>query len=238
MDLHLQSHGGRRKRGYAPFISTILRRICEEQEREKRGLSPFRGWRASAHAAQKRDGTEFPNASAPVPSSFRMGNDDLQQVAGMVVERSAALALYARQWLDAASADDVVQEALVALLAERHPPLDPIAWMFRAVRNAAIDHARAASRRRQREQFVAKERREWFEPTAHALIDAQLAEQKLRQIPLELRQVVIMKIWGELSFAQIGQIMRLSPSTVHERYASALQLMRNAMEKPCKTKTT
>ena len=166
-----------------------------------------------------------------------MGNNDLQRLAEMVVERSAALTLYARQWLDAAWADDVVQEALVALLAERQPPLDPIAWMFRAVRNAAIDHARAASRRRQREQFVAQGRHEWFEPAAHSMIDAQLAEQKLRQVPLELRQVVIMKIWGELSFAQIGQIMQLSPSTVYERYASALQQMRSAMERPCKINT-
>jgi len=167
-----------------------------------------------------------------------MGTDDLDRLARMAVERSAALALYARQWLDAASADDVVQEALVALLAERRPPDDPVAWMFRAVRNAAIDHARSSARRKKREESVAKERREWFEGSADSVLDAQLAEQKLRQVPLELRQVVILRIWGGLSFAQVSQIMQLSPSTVHERYASALEQMRGALEKPCSTNRT
>jgi RNA polymerase sigma factor (sigma-70 family) len=167
-----------------------------------------------------------------------MGSTDLQRMAQLVVERSAALALYARQWLDAASADDVVQEALVALLSERQTPHDPIAWMFRAVRNAAIDRARADGRRRRREESVAARRREWFESASHSLLDAQLAEQKLRQLPIELRQVVVLKIWGELSFAQIGQIMQLSPSTVYERYASALEQMRIALEQSCSTNKT
>jgi RNA polymerase sigma factor (sigma-70 family) len=167
-----------------------------------------------------------------------MGSDDLDRLVRMAVERSAALALYARQWLDAASADDVVQEALVALLSERRPPDDPVAWMFRAVRNAAIDHARSSARRKKREESGAQDRREWFETRPESNLDAELAEQKLRQIPLELRQAVILRIWGGLSFAQISQIMQLSPSTVYERYASALELMRSALEKPCSMKRT
>src|SRR3954471_20921033 len=68
---------------------------------------------------------------------------DLNRLTQMVVDRAAALALYARQWLgdDASSAQDVVQDALTALLMQRQPPSDPVAWMYRAVRNAAIDHA-------------------------------------------------------------------------------------------------
>src|SRR5688572_32641492 len=91
-----------------------------------------------------------------------MSTSDLDRLARMVAERASALALYARQWLDAASAEDVVQEALSALLSERRAPDDPIAWMYRAVRNAAIDQARSSSRRRRREQTVAATRRDWF----------------------------------------------------------------------------
>lgn len=160
---------------------------------------------------------------------------ELGRLAQLVAERSAGLALYARQWLDAASAEDVVQEALTALLTQARAPDDPIAWTYRAVRNAAIDHARAASRRRRREQIVAASRFEWFEPTADSLIDAQTAEEALRRLGPELREIVVLRIWAGLGLAQIGRIMQLSVTTVHERYVFALEQMRIALERPCRT---
>src|SRR4051812_18133252 len=101
-----------------------------------------------------------------------MDMSDPSQLVRLVADRGPGLALYARQWLDAASAEDVVQEALTALLTQRPPPDDPVAWIHRAVRNAAIDHTRSASRRRRREETVAGSRSEWFEPTPDSLIDA------------------------------------------------------------------
>ena len=71
-----------------------------------------------------------------------MGEHD--RLAQLVMQRLAALTLFARQWLDAASAEDVVQETLTTLLMQRKSPDDPVAWMFRAVRNAAIDHCRTS----------------------------------------------------------------------------------------------
>src|SRR5262245_50080177 len=105
-----------------------------------------------------------------------MTPSDGEQLTWIVTECAAALVLYARQWLDGAGADDAVQEALVALLAQRQPPRNPTAWMYRAVRNAAIDAARSSHRRRRREQSVAAARREWFVPEADALLDAKTAE--------------------------------------------------------------
>lgn len=165
-----------------------------------------------------------------------MAKTDLNRLAQTVVERAAGLVLYARQYLDAEAAQDMVQEALTALLMQRHPPDNPIAWMYRVVHNAAIDHARSASRHRRREQIVAETRPEWFEPSVDSLIDAQAAEEILRQLPEEFRQVVMLRIWGDLGFAQIAEIMRLSMSTVHERYVTALSRMRSALEKPCRNK--
>src|SRR3954468_31588 len=123
---------------------------------------------------------------------------DLDRLAQFVTQRSNALVLYARQWLDFASAEDAVQEALVALLAEPAPPADPIAWMYRAVRNASIDRARSASRRRRREQIVASGRREWFEYSPDALIDADAAEKALSVLSPEQREIVVLRIWGEM----------------------------------------
>jgi RNA polymerase sigma factor (sigma-70 family) len=162
---------------------------------------------------------------------------ELGRLTQTVLERAAGLTLYARQWLDAASAEDVVQEALTALLVQRPPPDDPIAWMYRAVRNGAIDHARATSRRRQRERAVAERRGEWFEPRPDSAIDARAAEAALAQLSERDREIVILRIWGEMGLVQIAQIVQLSVSTVHGRYVAALSQMRNALEKPCRTKT-
>ena len=166
-----------------------------------------------------------------------MSHSDVEQLTRMVTECAAALVLYARQWLDGASADDAVQDALVALLAQRQPPRNPTAWMYRAVRNAAIDAARATERRRRREQSVAMARREWFVPQPDALLDAQSAERALRRLNAEHREVVVLRIWGDLAFAEIAEILELGVSTVHDRYKAALGELRSALEKPCPTKT-
>jgi RNA polymerase sigma factor (sigma-70 family) len=170
-----------------------------------------------------------------------MSDRDLERRVEPVLARAAGLVLYARQWLadeGSAAAEDVVQEALAALLVQRRAPDDPVAWMYRAVRNAAIDHARSSTRRRRREQRAAEMRREWFETRSDAAIDGETAEQALRQLPAGHREVVVLRIWGGLGWAQVAQIMQLGMSTVHERYGSALRQLRRAMEKSCENKTT
>jgi RNA polymerase sigma factor (sigma-70 family) len=166
-------------------------------------------------------------------------SSDRNRLARVVCERAGALVLYARQWLpDVASAEDAVQEAMTALLAQARPPDDPVAWMFRAVRNAAIDQARATSGRRRRERAVAGVRREWFEPGIDALLDAQAAERAMRQLPADSREIVVLRIWSGLGFAQIARVTGLGVSTVHGRYVAALDQLRHALEKPCPTTTT
>jgi RNA polymerase sigma factor (sigma-70 family) len=163
-----------------------------------------------------------------------MGDPDL--LTQTVMRRVPVLTLYARQWVDAAWAEDAVQEALTALLAERIVPDDPIAWMFRAVHNAAIDLARSSSRRRRREESVAKGRREWFESRPDSAIAAADAEELLRGLePLD-RRIVVLRVWGDLGFVQIAQLMNVAVSTAHQRYVAALQQMRNRLEKPCPNK--
>ena len=162
-----------------------------------------------------------------------MGTNDLERLTRIVAERAAALGLYARQWVDAATAEDVVQEALTALLGEPSSPANPVGWIYRVVRNAAIDAARSASRRRWRERAVAAERREWFEARPDAMLDAKVAEQALSELSAEHREVVVLRIWGQLGFAEIAEVMQIAVSTAHDRYGSALKELRHRLEKPC-----
>ncbi len=162
---------------------------------------------------------------------------DLDWLTQVVAERAAGLKLFARQWVDAATAEDVVQEALVALLAEQQAPRSPVAWMYRAVRNAAFDHHRSSMRRRRREQVVAGAREQWFESRADALLDARAAETALKSLGDDDRELVVMRIWGELGFADIADVLQVSVSTVHNRYKKALGELRRALEKPCPSQT-
>jgi RNA polymerase sigma-70 factor (ECF subfamily) len=145
-----------------------------------------------------------------------------------------ALALYASQWMSRAAAEDVVQEALTRLLAQSTPPMETIRWMYTVVRNLAIDQARSQSRRRHREQQVARRRCEWFEPGHDTLLDARAAEQALSTLPAELREIVVLRIWGGLGFRQIGEITGGSIPTTHHRYTAALRQLRAELEKSCK----
>lgn len=155
-------------------------------------------------------------------------------LARLTVQRGPGLALYARQWPDATEAEDVLQEVLTALLAQRPPPADPVGWICRAIRNAAIDQIRTSARRRQRERAVAAIRPEPFDPRPDSLIDSQTAQQALAQLPDLSREIVTLRIWADLTFTQIAAALDLSVSTVHNRYSSALDQLRALLENPCK----
>ena len=76
------------------------------------------------------------------------------EVTRLIDSHAAPLILYARQWSDAA--EDVVQDAFVKLVSQTRPPGDPVAWLYRVVRNGALDGAKLARRRQHRESAVAR----------------------------------------------------------------------------------
>jgi RNA polymerase sigma-70 factor (ECF subfamily) len=118
------------------------------------------------------------------------------------------------------------------------PPDEPVPWMYRVIRNAAFDHRRSSKRRKRRERRVAEACREWFVPRPAAVVDAEAAERCLAKLPAEQREIVVLRIWNGLSFAEIGTIVQRSASTVHGYYEDALTQMRAVLEEPCETKAT
>jgi DNA-directed RNA polymerase specialized sigma24 family protein len=107
---------------------------------------------------------------------------------GRLVDRhAAALELFARQWCDAP--EDVVQEAFVKLAAQRTLPENPVAWLFRVVRNGALNAAEAARRRRRHEAEAAAAATRWFqtEPTVFGpvALDPETPAAELQSLPPE-----------------------------------------------------
>jgi RNA polymerase sigma-70 factor (ECF subfamily) len=142
-------------------------------------------------------------------------------------EHAAALVLYARQWT--VLPEDVVQEALVQLFRQEVLPSDPVAWLFRVVRNGAISQARQQSRRRSREAATARARDPWFCDSSDGRLAAEEATEALRRLPTEERETVVARLWGGLSFEQVGQLTGVSTSTAHRRYAAGLTTLRRLM---------
>jgi RNA polymerase sigma-70 factor (ECF subfamily) len=149
-------------------------------------------------------------------------------------EHGPALALYAAQWTDAA--DDCVQEALVELARQPTLPDNLRAWLYRVVKNRALNAARSDRRRRDRERRAMHERlvaagsataNDYAGPLA-------IAEALERLKPAEC-EIVVMRIWGGLNYQEIAAALGSSTSTVHRQYQRALEQLRQILETPCST---
>jgi RNA polymerase sigma-70 factor (ECF subfamily) len=139
------------------------------------------------------------------------------------------LILYARQWCDAP--EDVVQDAFLKLVALRTPPRETAAWLYRVVRNGAIDASRMTRRRQQREASARPAH--WFvEPEVDGL-DAEVAVAALARLPMDEREVIVARLWGGLSFEQIAALAGCSASTAFRRYEAGIAALREQLGVPC-----
>jgi RNA polymerase sigma factor (sigma-70 family) len=145
--------------------------------------------------------------------------------ARLVDAHAAVLVLYARQWCDAP--EDVVQDAFLRLVRQGRPPEDAVAWLYRVVRNGALDAAKMA-RRRQRRESVPRPGRWFVEPEVDGL-DAETAVTALQCLPAEQREVIVARLWGELSFEQIAVVVGCSASTAFRRYTAGVEVLRKQL---------
>lgn len=159
-----------------------------------------------------------------------------ESFAELIRSRGPALVLYAQQWCRAP--EDVVQEAFLQLYQQPRAPVDVIAWLYRTVRNGAMNAARTDVRRGRRESAASQDRPAWFEPAVDQRIDAQAAVDALQQLPIELRETIVARLWGGLSFDEVADLTGTSASTAYRRYVEALENLRERLRLPCSTKTT
>ncbi len=137
--------------------------------------------------------------------------------------------LYARQQTrNEADAEDVLQESLVDAWRRgggAEPP--DTALVFATIRRRAIDAARRADRRERRELASAPDE-PWLAPAA-ADDDAEL-ERAVKNLPDIYREVVTLKVWGELTFQQIADTVGIPLNTAASRYRYALDHLREALK--------
>ena len=157
-----------------------------------------------------------------------------RRLADLIDAHAAALVLFARQWC--AAPEDVVQDAYCRLAAQREWPDDPVAWLYRVVRNAAIDAGRADRRRARREAAVARPVR-WFNERESEGLDAAAAVAALEALPPDQREVIVARLWGGMTLDQVATVAGCSVSTAFRRYEAGIAALRERLGVECPTKT-
>ncbi len=126
-------------------------------------------------------------------------------------------------------AEDCVQDVFTALVrsrAELAGVRDLTAYLFTALRRQAA--RRAALRRKLPESLTtdcAASAGSERDPRGEEL------DRAVASLPLDQRTVIGLKIEGELTFAEIGRLLDISPNTAASRYRYALERLRRQLRK-------
>jgi RNA polymerase sigma-70 factor, ECF subfamily len=146
-----------------------------------------------------------------------------------VEDHAPKFLLYARQRARSdADAQDLVQEAVLEA-AQRSgsgaPP--PPALVFATLHRRAIDLARSEDRRTRRERTASEPVPvAWFDPRVEDRELARWVQDALADLPEIHREVITLRVWGGLTFAEIAETLGVPANTAASRYRYGLEELR------------
>lgn len=159
-------------------------------------------------------------------------------------EHGSKLLLFARQQTRSlADAEDVLQDALVKLARKVEEGTfvgGPDAWLafiYTQIRREAIDLGRKDDRRRKREENVFKDERSLGRDIDLPMFEDEESQDETRRIliegmktlPKKFSEVISMKLWGERTFAEIGEALDISLNTAASRYRYGIEALRKQL---------
>ena len=138
----------------------------------------------------------------------------------------AALLLFAFAMTgDRSRAQDALHQVFLKLL--EHGGLsrasDQKAYLFGCVRNAVLDELKRHDRNRPLDDSA------WFSPPDRDYAAEQNLRRALAALPDDQREIVVLHVWGELTFAQIADLLETSSNTAASRYRYALSKLRELL---------
>jgi len=177
---------------------------------------------------------ESPVKSSPAAAAWRE----------WLEEHAPKLFLFARnQTRTYQDAQDVLQDAIVKLVdkirggefvggQDAWPP-----YLYATIRRLAIDLSRKDDRRKRREDNVSADLEAGQFEAFHPWFDSEgcndetrlQLEGALKSLPDKFSEVIIMKIWGEKTFAEIGEVLGISQNTAASRYRYGLEALKREL---------
>lgn len=129
---------------------------------------------------------------------------------------------------NSADAEDSIQATMVRIAMK--PKIlataqQPWAYLLRVTRNEAL----RILQKRKPLQIFAQCRQLWTRDSeaVEENDQAKVIKQALKRLPTNQSEVVVLKIWEDMTFAEIASVLDESPNTVASRYRYALQKLDN-----------
>ena len=155
-----------------------------------------------------------------------------------LAENGPRLLLFARGWSNSrADAEDLVQEAILRMWhhqAEKDASPPDLPLVFSTIRFCGLNHHRSESRRRKREEsviYLNDFQDVWLDPVLEEDEEAIILREAVQNLSQKLREVVVMKFWGGLTFLQISETLAISPNTAASRYRYALEQLAHELRR-------
>jgi len=142
---------------------------------------------------------------------------------GLYERHGRALLAYACALLrDPSAAEDVLHQVFLNVLRGRAAINgDPVPYLFRAIRNTALNHIRGQSR-----EVELAGAGVWLESPDGRTEESLALQSALATLPAEQREVVVLKIWGQLTFEEAAAVIGVSPNTAASRYRYGLEKLK------------
>jgi RNA polymerase sigma-70 factor (ECF subfamily) len=147
------------------------------------------------------------------------------EVQDLYQRHGSALLAYATGLLGSrASAEDVLHQVFLSLLSKAEKPAEARPYLFKAVRNRALNSLRSGAR------MVSLDDQQWLVKPQGMMEAGIEVEKALRDLPPEQREVVLMRVWGEMTLEEIAAVLDVPANTVASRYRYALGKLREILK--------
>jgi len=153
--------------------------------------------------------------------------DKSTAVEALYCQHSGPLLLFALAFTgDRSQAQDLVHEVFLRLLEGKNLDhvVDAKAYLFACVRNAVLNDTKV-----RRRDVPLNHEYAWFEPPNRDYAAELSLRRALAALSNDQRQVIVLHVWGELTFSQIANVLGISSNTAASRYRYALAKLRETL---------
>jgi RNA polymerase sigma-70 factor, ECF subfamily len=144
-------------------------------------------------------------------------------------QHGAALVLFGTSITgERALAQDAVQHVFLKFIEDGSLAhvRDLKSYLFATVRNQLLNDSKVRQRTVPLEPESA-----WFSPPERDFAAEENLRRALQDLPEDQRHILVLHVWGELTFAQIADVLAISANTAASRYRYGIEKLREILKK-------